>query len=292
MGKGLQLGKNSHHRNTQDTMVVPKLPSDILGAIVDLVASERERNPQLCLIDLKACSRTCHTLAIFSRKHIFAEIRVGFPAAFQRLETSITARQFTCKILNSPWITTLVRKLILNVEALTADTTFVEALMMLQNLQTLELSSLWGGPLLFSPQRQSSLIRLLQVPTLTHLVLNKIRDFPAASLINCVKLTHLVLDDATLSYNWNEPISIFPQDSIQLLEYHFKSGGSNVTTARPDVENLKLLDAQRPDGLPLINFTNLRSLCFLYHAHKPSISYERLMKVASHLNEVSIQCGS
>ena len=274
-------------------MVIPKLPSDILGAIVDLVASERERDPQLCLINLKACSRTCHILSLFSRKHIFAEIRVGPPAAFQRLESSITVRQFTRKISNSPWIATLVRKLILNVEALSADTAFVETLIMLQNLQTLELYSLWGGPSLFSPQRQSSLIHLLRIPTLTHLVLNKICDFPAASLINCVKLTHFTLDDVTLSYDWNEPISIFPRDSIQLLEYHFKSGGSNVTTARPDVENMKLLlDAQRPDGHPLIDFTNLRSLCFLYHAHKPSISYARLMKVAGHLNEVVIQCAS
>jgi hypothetical protein len=97
----------------------------------------------------------------------------------------------------------------------------------------------------------SALLHLMQLPTLSYLELRWITNFPVSDLIHSSSLKHLEIDYIDFAAEDVVPPSTtpLPPKSVCLREYNAGLRSASATK--------KLIEAKRPDGLPIVDFTEL-----------------------------------
>ena len=97
----------------------------------------------------------------------------------------------------------------------------------------------------------SALLHLMHLPTINHIDLSFIQNFPLSSLTPCVDLHRLDIFKSKWTY-WPEEEIIVQSEMMPKIR-EFNSDDSSVMTT-------KLLHAKRQDGQPAFNFKDLRRL--------------------------------
>jgi len=216
------------------------IPFDVYGLIIDSLAEDDEE-----LTTMRACSLVSRAFLPLARKYIFASVKINNPLA-----TSPSLDRFVLLIEHNPKIGDYVRKFDY---CLAAHDHIPHTLGKLTKLRSLTIWHHTENKLVWRtnwPMR-SALLHLMQLPTLNHLKLRWITNFPVSDLIHSSSLKHLEIEYINFAAKDIVPSSTtpLPRKSVCLREY---SAGLRSASATK-----KLVEAKRPDGLPIVDFTAL-----------------------------------
>ena len=222
--------------NLQPTVI----PFDVYELIIDSLAEDDEE-----LTTMRACSLVSRAFLPLSRKHIFASVKIRSP----RRSTSLSVDKFVHLIEQNPEIGEYIRKFDYGIATHDHIPHTLRKLTKLKSLtlwQSTENEFVWRTNW---PMR-SALLHLMQLPTLSHLKLNGITNFPF-DLIYRSSLKHLEIECTNFVAEDVVPPSTTPlsRKSVCLREYSAGLRSASVTK--------KLVEAKRPDGLPIVDFTEL-----------------------------------
>jgi hypothetical protein len=230
------------------------LPLDVYELIIDSLAEDDE-----ALATIRVCSFVCRAFLPLTRKHIFASIVINNPFVTytENAEDPPLSRKdaFVTLIGRNPEIGEYVRKF----EYCIAKDDHIMFSMpnILGRLTKLKSLSIWHyskEKLAWKAQKwtmmRPALLRLMQLPSLTSLKLHWIEDFPLSDLIHSSSLKNLAIQHTDFAEDVVPPSTApLPRKSICLHEY---DAGLECASA-----TWKLAEAHRPDGLPIVDFTEL-----------------------------------
>ena len=160
------------------------LPLDILLYIIDLLAGGDHED----IKSLQTLSQTCKSMVPLCRKHLFSFIYLGS-------ELSLVER-FSDLLSKNPDIARYVKNLVYGVYShiINHRLNTLDILKERSSLQSIAVSSLglryWND---FPESIRSSLVSLIELPTVTHLYINGFKGFPATVLSSCRNLIELEL---------------------------------------------------------------------------------------------------
>ena len=165
------------------------LPFDILEYIVDLLADGLGLGDYGLedIESLQMLSQTCKFMVPLCRKHLFSCLR---------LHTTSKSERFSNLLSKNPDIARYVRILEYTVYIPTDnhELNILDMLKERSSLQSIELLTVSGFDWRDLPESiRSSLISLIQLPTITHLVIRSFKGFPATALSGCSNLIDLRL---------------------------------------------------------------------------------------------------
>jgi len=227
--------------DTQPTL----LPLELCGLVIDFLAEDDKE-----LTTIRACSLASRAFLPLTRKHIFASIEINDPFANRWPNTEA----FVTLISRNPEIGEYVHKF---EYCITKDDHIMFPMPhILGNLTKLKSLGIWhhsGDKLPWRTQRwsmRSALLRLMQLPSLSALRLEWIEDFPVSDLIHSSSLKHLKIQYTDFTEDIVPPSTVhLPRKSVYLHEYDVGLQCASTTK--------KLVEAYRPDGLPIVDFTEL-----------------------------------
>lgn len=168
-----------------------KLLLDVLGYIADVLGADRKRPTDWRMKDLsrvdalKKLSLTCKFMVPICRRHLFANIIFSFSGERTGLSEFL---------LSHPIIATHYAKS-LDLDARqplsTLDYDLLRIMADSSSLTSIEISSAdWNA---LPDEKRSAFLSLIKVPTLRHLTLERIVNFPASAFSLCCGLTTLAL---------------------------------------------------------------------------------------------------
>ena len=173
-------------------MVPPVLHFDVIGKIIDILFNDDTDGLQY----VKKFSLVCHSFLPLCRKHIFSSISIKIGAVFE----PHTSEGFGQLLLKNPGIARYIHELNVFIERRPAIDSkyFLEPVSrQLTRLQSLTISTpgRWyqGSWHQLSSSTQCSLLNLMHLPTLTHLNVKHISNFPKSNLIVWTNVKHLSL---------------------------------------------------------------------------------------------------
>ena len=168
----------------------PTLPLDILLYIIDLLAVGDHED----IKSLQTLSQTCKSMVPLCRKHLFSFLVLGS-------ELSLIER-FSDLLSKNPDIARYVKNLVYGVYShiINHRLNTLDILKERSSLQSIAVSSLgllhWND---FPESIRSSLVSLIELPTVTHLYINGFKGFPATVLSSCRNLIELGLGDLEIA---------------------------------------------------------------------------------------------
>ena len=236
-------------------MTSPVLPLDIFENIVDILFNDAKNG----LRYVKALSLTCQSFLPSCRKHIFSSITIRTDSTRPSMRYPY-AEVSENLLLETPVIAKYVRRLtisILQQPRSEYDYSFDQIARQLTRLQylTISLSYQYQTPLNdwnnIPSSMQRSLKNLMHLPTLIHLGLETIINFPISNLIACANLKNLSLQDLHITGKNDEAGSSLLHKPIQLQSLDVQIRGSQVQA---------LLAARIPDGRPVLDLTDLEKI--------------------------------
>ena len=162
----------------------PTLPLDILLYIIDLLAED--------VNSLRILSLTCKSMVPLCRKHLFSSLRLDSEFSFER---------FSDLLSKNPEIACYVRDLNYGIYNPIGDhkLNILNILKERSSLQLIALSSEWLYWNDFPESTRSSLLSLIELPTVIHLYIYSIKGFPAIVLSGCSNLINLQLKDLEIA---------------------------------------------------------------------------------------------
>ena len=186
------------------------LPLDILLYIIDLLARDDKEDGDKK--SLQVLSQACKSMVPLCRKHLFSSVR---------LHSKLDSESFSNLVSKNPDIANYVRSLNYKVDNPTDhDLIILDMLKERSSLQSIKLLSppvlesywnsfsesisAWNN---FSQSIRSSLVSLIQLPTVTHLDIHFFRGFPATVLSGCGNLIDLQLGE----------LELVPREDIQVI---------------------------------------------------------------------------
>jgi hypothetical protein len=181
------------------------LPLDILLHIIDLLAGGDYGD----IKSLQILSQACKSMVPLCRKHLFSSIR---------LRSEFQIDRFSDLLTKNPDIARYVRSLnyaLFNRPTYDHELNILDMLKEHSSLQSIELLSSPGFILDWSnfPESiRSSLVFLIQLPTVTHLNIRSFKGFPATALSRCSNLIDLRL--ARLKIAPPEVNQVIPRSKI------------------------------------------------------------------------------
>ena len=256
----------------------PVIPFDIIARIVDIVG-ENEDNDLL-----KELSLVSHSFLQICSKHLFATIALDDA----RLSSK---RGFVMLLKSRPEVVQYIRKLTYkfydnNLSFGRNDrllsSTLPNFLRSIPHLNYLKITSRsvvtnpdWKE---LDPSVTSALLHLMHLPTINHIEISYIQNFPISSLIPCVNL--LRLDVNHLRHD-DDSFEIVPSEVMPKLR-EFRTTKSSLLTR-------KLLHAKLQDGRPAFNLMNLRRLSLFPEDFEDKSSIRYLLQNAKLLEELHWQ---
>lgn len=207
------------------------LPYDILTRIIDQLASQGNYE------DLRSCSQTCQMLVHPCRVHLFSTVIV-----------TDNAYRFADLLKRNPTIANYIQNLTYHYRRVLSE----DVALLLSNVKTLVLRAQgaceWA---LLSPHSQHALIHLFSSPSLTCLHIDRFEGLPAILLSICSNLKQLKISSCH-SFS-PEACSTVAGAPPKLLSFH-------VTNHKNYNAIEELCTIRRPDSLPILNLSGLRSL--------------------------------
>ena len=225
----------------------PILPYDIISQIIDTIGEDKDTE---LLKELALVSHSFHHICC---KHLFATVRLQDPVPFRRV--AFKKESFVELLKSRPDVVKYIRKLTYEVSCYNDDDfrlshILPKFLRTISRLNCLEISgsSLQWNSLQMDSSLTSALLYLMHLPTINHIDLSQIRDFPLSILTPSVNLLRLDIRDV-------EPLEkeIVMEKMPKIREFR--------TTSSP-LLTTKLLHAINQDGQPVFNFMDLRRLSF------------------------------
>ena len=251
------------------------LPLDIVLYIIDLLA---DGGGVLGIRSLRALSQACKSMVTLCRKYLFSRLYLGSESRFERFSSLLSknpdivcyVRSLSCGVWNS--ITSIDHELIV-----------LDMLKESSSLQSIELSS-WGSLYCqwnYLPESiRSSLVSLIELPTVTHLYFNGFKGFPATVFSGCSNLNHLQLNSVEMtSYEVYQVISHSKIPTPVSLFINPKNYGIAAF----------LNSASLHAGGPIVDFSRLQKAKFKSVVSRDDIgqAYE-LIKVPTRLEHLNI----
>ncbi|KAF8968080.1 hypothetical protein BDZ97DRAFT_450582 [Flammula alnicola] len=234
---------------------MPSIPLDIIYFILHILADEEDHR------SLKACSLASHAFLHPCRKHIFRSIVINREP--YRIYPHSTMRMLGDLLARAPEIASYVRQLhfehILSEDL--ADPNVPQVLIYFTQLQSLSLYGYMNRDrgqsrsldwIAIALPIRTAFLRLMHLPTLTHLGLRFIKNFTVYDLIPCTNLLRLKVSWFHIAdiHDTPEPWSILSSRPVQLQRFDIGYGCSGVAN--------KLVDATRSDGLRVVDFKDLK----------------------------------
>ena len=273
------------------------LPFEIIALIIDGVG---ENNDTVLLKELALVS---HSFLQICNKHLFATVDLQVHDTVPRNHFTSSKKGFVKLLKNRPDVVKYIRKLTYAVgtyhrfDSLPACPSFENddhrlsptLPNFLRTIPRLNCLTIIGSKLdwnTLDPFLTSAFLHLMHLPTIDHIDLSYIQNFPLFSLTSCVNLHRL--DILCLKY-FERPKEDGPLDTVvqsemmpKIREFH-TSGSILLTT--------KLLYAKKQDGQPAFNFMNLKrfSTSFTYIEDERNIRY--LLQNAKLLENLHLSVG-
>jgi len=250
------------------------IPLDVYGLILDSLAEDDEE-----LTSMRACSLVSRAFLPLARKHIFASVEINSPFATDP-PPSIDA--FVNLIERNPEIAEYVRKIDYCIAS--HDHIMSPIPRTLGKLTKLKSLTIWHhstGKLKWMTQMRPAFLQLMRLPTLSYLKLRSIENFPASDLIHSSSLEHLQIEHIDFAEeDIVPPTTPLPRKLVHLREY---TVGFKSTSATK-----KLLGAKRPDGLPIVDLTELTKVTATCDKQEDIDVIQPVFMRAEHLEEIDL----
>ena len=251
--------------NVQHSTMSSVLPFDIIAQIIDVVGEMKDTNL------LKELSLISHSFLPICSKHLFATVELH--DAFPRFHVASSKKGFVKLLKTRPDVIKYIRKLTYKVgecyhfQSVPAvypnfgnddrdlSPILPNLLRKISRLNSLTIiGSKWDWNILDS-SLTSAFLYLMHLPTINHIDLSSIQDFPLFSFTPSVNLrrfdiSYLMRFDRSEEDSSPE-IVVQSEMMPQIREFH---------TTSSEMVTTKLLRAKRQDGSPAFNFTDLRRL--------------------------------
>ena len=267
------FGHAKHHCHVQIMSSFADCPLEVIEVVIDLLQDDLDA--------LKACSQTCTTLLPLCRKYIFQSLLltssqpIGYPADQSRRPSSVTViRPKNWHLLDTnPTISEYVHRLtyyISTYDFLNDDVPRVlERLHHVRSFNVISRTSdaCWKQA---SPRLRDTLLRVVQSRFITCLAIS-VADFPITAFLACVNLT-----DLSVSHIDFHSTNLDEQESPTLISSHLDLEATDVLVPRLQVFAyefmagryvMNLLNARCPNGGPMLDFTNVRTLSVYVEEH-------------------------
>ena len=271
----------------------PVIPFDIITVIIDIVGESKDTDL------LKELALVSHSFLQICSKHLFATVELHDTVPRHYLAAS--NKGFVKLLKSRPDVVNYIRKLTYKMgndshyQSLqlppthpnyrSDDDSHLLSLIPPNFLQTIpHLNSLTiasaGDWKTLDSSLKSSLLHLMQRPTINHIELSFIRNFPLSSLTSSVNLHRLYISHLFDSHHDGEDGSFENIHSEMILRELHTSESSLPTT--------KLLHAKTQDGRPAFNFTNLRRLSISFTLFEDEWIIRHLLQNAKLLEKLHL----
>ena len=278
--------------NVQQSTLSPVLPFDIITLIINIVGENKDTNL------LKELALVSHSFLQICSKHLFATVELhdavrGYPVA--------SSKKGFVKLLKSrPDVVKYIRKLTYKVSNNSQSFSptypsfdnddhllspnlpnFLRTISRLNCLKINALKSDWNT---LDSSLTSAFLHLMHLPTISHIELSLIQNFPLSSLTPSVNLHRLDIFHLRLEEDGSPDSEIVVQSEMMPEIHEFYTSESSLLTT-------KLLHAKRQDGLPAFNFMDLRRLSISSGCFEDEWNIRCLLQNAKVLEEVHLSVG-
>ena len=232
------------------------LSFDIIAEIIDIVGDNNDTNL------LKELALVSHSFLQICSKHLFATIELHDALPMYHLASS--KRGFLKLLQNRPSVVKYIRKLTYREEYKNSNLSEDDRILfpflpdLLRTIPRLNCLIITASRSLkwdsMDPSLTSAFLHLMHLPTINHIDLSYIRNFPMSGLIPCVNLHRLNLTYVELEDKDDDdffPVIVQSETMPKICEFH---------TSRSTELTTMLLYAERQDGRPAFDFTDLRQL--------------------------------
>lgn len=222
-------------------------PLEIIEQVIDALHDD--------LSALKACSQTCLSLLPLCRKYLFRSIELTRPWSSPKLPRLPRKIVLFGRLLDSnPGIADYVQNLVYQPDIPDFEDDDVprilERLHRVQSLRLIGVGVVWDT---LRPRFRECLSNVIQSPSVTRLEISNVVNLPITTFIPCINLLHLTLIqlEGTVVESYEQENSA--SEAIpQLQSFSFGDGGGGYANA--------LLNARHSNDLPILDFSNLRTL--------------------------------
>jgi hypothetical protein len=256
----------------------PVLPFEIIALIIDIVGENKDTTL------LKELALVSHSFLQFCSKHLFSTIEL-YDADRNKHVASSKKGEFLKLLKSRPDVVNFIRKLtyIVGYNPPTHpsfnddDHLLSPILRRIPRLNCLKINASHSDWNALDSSLTSALLHLLHLPTVNHIELSSIQNFPLSSLTLSVNLHRL--DIYLLKEDVSPKIVVLSEMMPKIREFH---------TIYSPLATKKLLYAKRQDGRPAFNFMDLRrlSMNFNYDEDEQNIRY--LLQNAKLLEELHL----
>ena len=260
------------------------LPFEIIDQVIDIVGDNNDTN---LLKDLSLVSHSFHQIC---SKHLFATIDLHDAKPSCHRESS---KKGFIKLLESrPDVANYIRKLTYIVDRFEEDSMVSPKLpKLLRTISRLKCLAFTASQLdwnALGSSLTSALLYLMHLPTINHIDLSFIQNFPQSSLppsVNLLRLDIYYLSPFNRYDEVDEDLSgIVIQSDMMPKIREFNTCHSTVLTT-------KLLHAKRQDGLPAFNFMDLRQISMSLIQAKDEHNIRYLLQNAKLLEKFRLLVG-
>ena len=256
----------------------PDLPFDIIALIIDIVGENKDTKL------LKELALVSHYFLEICSKHLFATVKLRGAVPVYNIPSS--KKGFVKLLKSRPDVVKYIRKLTYKVSRNDdEDVNLLPPILFLPTFSRLNCLSITSHSLRKWNKLDSSLtsafLHLMHLPTINHIDLLLIRDFPLSCLTQSVNLLRLDLCRCS-SFTKGGSSEIVLEMMPKIREFN---------TSESSVLTTKLLHAKRPDGRPAFNFMDLRrvSISFTDFEDEQNIWY--LLQNAKLLERLHLSVG-
>ncbi|KAF8801616.1 hypothetical protein BYT27DRAFT_7341790 [Phlegmacium glaucopus] len=238
--------------------MIPFLPLDIIGNIVDILANDNEKSLQY----VKALSLTCQSFLPLCRTHILSSITITTSDAIVGLHHD-GGEAFGEFLSTTPEIARYVRKLCIRAYDLRSQPghLFVQVprqLTRLESFTTLEHCPIPIDWNYISLSMRHLLLDFIHIPTLNHLDLRSLKNFPISHLIPSPNLKHLSTTNLFLD-EADSVTALVPFKPIKLrvldITLRYRSGHKMLPHQTP-----RFLAAIYSGRWPIVDLTGLEKI--------------------------------
>jgi len=135
-----------------------------------------------------------------------------------------------------------------------------------------------------SSSMQRSLLNLMHLPTLSHLNLGWISNFPISDLITCTNLKHLSVQEFHITGEDEQAASSLLHKPIQLQAFH-------ISILKSGPEALRLLTVRCSDGRPVLDIVGLKKIGVGVHNIEHVHPIREIFRISQQLTDIRIEAA-
>ena len=235
------------------------LPFDIIALIIDIVGENKDTKL------LKELALVSYSFLQICSKHLFAAVELHDAFNFPMCQVASSKKGFVKLLKSRPDVVKYIRKLTYKVDSIYKDDYLLSPILpkFLRTIPHLNCLTIKGSKLdwnTLDSSLTSAFLYLMHLPTINHIDLSFIYDFPLSSFnptanLHRLDILYLRRFDGLEEEADSSEIVVQSVMTPKIREFH--ALGSTLLTT-------KLLNAKTQDGRPAFNFTDLRRLstCF------------------------------